>query len=50
MNLLHLDLFLFMYQGRFYAPAMFVEKSYIYLKKKRHIQANKPDKGHQTKN
>jgi hypothetical protein len=49
MNLLHLGIFLFIYQGPFYAPAMFVEKSYIYLKK-RHIPANKPDTGNQTKN
>ena len=47
MNLLNLDLFLFIRQGLFYAPVKFVEKSY---KKKRQIQANKPDKGHQTKN
>ena len=48
MNLVHLDLFLFIYQGPFYTQAMFVEVLYIF--KKRQIQANKPDKGHQTKN
>jgi len=34
MNLLHLDFFL-IYQGPFYAQAMFVEKSYIYIFKKK---------------
>jgi len=40
MNLLHLDLFLFINQSPFYAPAMFVEKSYTYLKKDKYKQIN----------